>query len=191
VGAAERARGALVPEPGLEAGAVEEVAAGEAVHHGPRPEPGQAHAAVVAAAAAVRLARRRRRRQHLVQRRPEGPEEPLRQSRARRRQSVPAVVPGRQRGLQVQEHQRRPHQPRQRRDRDHRVVHQVPQQAVPRLRHARDPHRRRRVRFGDCVARGGLGCKFPLLLGRPTGMVTDSRLTHTHTHGEGGWRAFL
>nr|ACN31098.1 unknown [Zea mays] len=144
VGAAERARGALVPEPGLEAGAVEEVAAGEAVHHGPRPEPGQAHAAVVAAAAAVRLARRRRRRQHLVQRRPEGPEEPLRQAGRRRRQSVPAVVPGRQRGLQVQEHQRRPHQPRQRRDRDHRVVHQVPQQAVPRLRHARDPHRRRR-----------------------------------------------
>jgi hypothetical protein len=59
VGAAERARGALVPEPGLEAGAVEEVAAGEPVHHGLRLEPGQAHAAVVVARGRLRRAARR------------------------------------------------------------------------------------------------------------------------------------
>jgi len=198
VGAAERARGALVPEPGLEAGAVEEVAAGEAVHHGLRHEPGQAHAAVVAVRVR-RAARRRRRHQHPVQRRPERPQEPVRQAQAqagpRRHEAAPGgVVPAdwQRGGLEVQEHQRLAHQPRQRRDRDHRVVHQVPQQAVPRLRHARDPHRRptssrRRLDLG-----GGIRPVDRAVISDSFG-VAGARSGNGMERGRGGegWRAFI
>ena len=124
VGAAERAGGALVPEPGLEAAAVEEVPAGEPVHHGRGPEPRQAHAAVVPGRR--RAARRRDPRDRAEPRRAEErPLHPLRGPRPRGgHEAVPAAgavglpVP------EVEEHERRPDQPRQRRQRDHRVVDQ-------------------------------------------------------------------
>jgi hypothetical protein len=142
--AAERAGGVVVVEPLLEAGAVEEVAAGEAVHHRLRLEPREADAAVGRARAPASPPPEPRR--------PEPAPEPVRQARAPRRrgrgrggrrdrrQLVVAVLPRRGRHGEAEEHQRRPHHVRQDGDRHRRVVQQVRHHAVLGRRHARDAH---------------------------------------------------
>jgi hypothetical protein len=146
--AAQRAGGVVVVEPGLKAGAVEEVAAGEPVHHGLRLEAGKAHPAVRGAAAPPEP------------RRPEPAPEPVREAGTRggrrrgdRRELVLLALLPRVRHGQAQEHQRGAHQARHDGDRHRRVVQDVGQQAVLGRRHAREPHLRRR-RWGllglDC-----------------------------------------
>jgi hypothetical protein len=145
--AAERAGGVVVVQPGLQAGPVEEVPAGEPVHHRLRLEPGQAHAAIRAGAAAPPPEPRR------AEPAPEPVREARTQGRDRRHHLAVVVVlvgggealPRRRRG-QAQEHQRRAHQPRQDRDRHRRVVQDEPHQAVLGRRHARDAHPRCPIR---------------------------------------------
>lgn len=131
----------VVVEPGLEAGAVEEVTAGEAVHHGLRLEPDQADAAV---------GRRRRgaATPPAEARRAEPAPEPLRQAGPRRELLLVvvvalAVLPGQQRRRrrQAEEHEHRSKQACQGGDRDHRVEEQVDQEALLGRRHAGDAHR--------------------------------------------------
>lgn len=152
--AAERAGGVVVVQPGLEARAVEEVPAGEPVHHRLRLEPGQAHAAVRRrpraaadpAAAAPEPRWTEPAPKSVSEARPRG------RDRHHRAVVVVVVVGGealplpRGRRRQAQEHQRRAHQPRQDRHRHRRVVEDEPHQAVLGRRHARDAHTRRPIR---------------------------------------------
>jgi hypothetical protein len=160
--AAQRAGGVVVVEPGLQAGAVEEVAAGELVHHGLRLETAQAHPAVRAGVAPPEP------------RRPEPAPEPVREAGTRggggrgrgsdRRELVLLALLPRLRHGKAQEHQRRAHQARHDGDRHRRVVQDVGQQAVLGCRHAGEAHLRRR-RWGRRSIRGSVRRIFRTLPG--------------------------